>query len=94
MKASELVKALEEGKLLYRIFNNDDECTLYLWMDSLADTKWLSITGWTSASKSAAAWAGEMLLHPDLWRMHDTLPHQKVWNPQSRYNKIKKIVLE
>jgi hypothetical protein len=73
MKASELIKALEDGKTLIRIHHNDTDCKETMKLTTIKVTgeekifKYVEVNGWGSAIGDSRDRLNDLILNPEQW---------------------------
>jgi hypothetical protein len=108
LKASELIEALEEGKLLFKDCNRYDVsdfidiamfqyCYIDIYHMGGYEHKSICVCGWGSYNKSEVI-MNEIVLQPEKWQIHDFMPSDKPWSNKKcnikfdRLNKLKEIL--
>ncbi len=67
MKSSELIKALEEGKIVFRIHHSDSDCKEKVERIEIHDTFYFHVTGWGSIGGNASERIYDMMMNPENW---------------------------
>ena len=73
-KSIELIKALQEGKILFKKYHNADNCCEFLFKDEITNSRnkvEYSIRGWNSYYGTPQDRIAELITDPELWSVHD-----------------------